>query len=124
MSVTWSFEKKEIEINEKNSIIIESKGEEGYTWDEVTFKSEEGEVSIGAYYTYNYSSSREWMEYNSNYIVLLSIYMDGYEPCDTEIKKLFDVNSRRFIEGSQEELFEYYNQEFKQNNKKKVLTEK
>lgn len=124
MSVVHSYGKDKILINEIEFMIIETKGEEGYEWKEVTYKSSLDEMYIGSYYTYNYSSSREWLEYNENYIVLLAIYTFGYEISDTQVKKVFDINSKQLIEAPQEELLRIYNQEFKGLSKKKTLIQK
>ena len=125
MSVVHSYGKEIISINESGSIIIETKSEEGYEWKEVSFKTNgEEEIGIGSYSTYNYSSSREWMEYNDNVIALLAIYTYGYEASDTYVQVIFDIQSKQLIKGSQEELVKIYNQEFNELSKKKTLTTK
>ena len=124
MSITYSYGKEEISINENESMVIETKGEDGYKWKEVTYKSTQDEIFVGSYFTYNYSSSREWMEYNENYIALLAVYTFGYEISDTKVKKIFDINNKQLIDGSKEELLEIYNREFNKPNKKKILTQK
>ena len=125
MSVVHSYGKEKISINESSSIIIETKSEEGYEWKEVFFKTNgEEEIGIGSYYTYNYSSSREWMQYNDNVIALLAIYTYGYEVSDTYVQVIFDIKSKQLIKGSQEELVKIYNQEFNELSKKKTLTTK
>lgn len=124
MSIVHSYGKEEISINDKEKIIIETKSEDGYEWKEVEYKSADDEIHIGSYYTYNYSSSNEWMEYNENYIILLVVYKYGYENSDTQVKKIFDIKSKQLIKGTQEELLEIYNQEFKGISKKKTLTQK
>ena len=122
MSVVHSYGKEVILINENESLIIETKSEEGYKWKELTFKTiGEEEIYIGSYSTYNYSFSREWMEYNDKYVILLAIYTYGYEISDTQVEKIFDITSKKFVEGSQEELCEIYNREFKEITKKKIL---
>jgi len=125
MSIVHSYGKVEIPINEKEFIIIETKGEDGYEWKEVSFQTkDEKEIFIGSYYTYNYSSSREWIEYNNNVIALLGVYACGNEISDTYVQVIFDVNSKQLINGSQEELLKIYIQEFKGISKKKTLTQK
>jgi len=124
MSVVHNYGKEEILINTKEKIIIETKGEDGYEWNEVEYEWADEKIYIGSYYNYNYSISNEWMEYNEKYIILLIVYKYGYEKSDTQVKKIFDIKSKRLIERPQEELLEIYNQEFKGIIKKKTLTHK
>ena len=123
MSIVRSYGKEEILINENKIIIIETKEEDGYEWKEVTYKSND-EIKIGSYYTYNYTSSIEWMEYNDDYIVLLIIHKGGHVNSKTLIKKMFNIKLKQFVYGSQEQLLEVYNKSFKGNAKKKILTKK
>lgn len=104
MSVMHKLKTNIISLNNKDSIIIE----EGYQWNEVTYKSEKSKYLIGAYSIYNYSSSREWMEYNSETIALMRICSYGYELSDPEVIKIFDIKSKEFITGTNEELYAYY----------------
>lgn len=64
------------------------------------------------------------MEYNENYIVLLIIHKGGHENSETEVKKIFDINSGKLIEGSKEQLLDIYRKNFKEIAKNKVLTKK
>ena len=50
------------------------------------------------------------------------VHKGGYKNSDTQVKKLFDINSKQLVEGSQEELLEIYNQEFKGAGKKKIMS--
>lgn len=62
----------------------------------------------------------EWLDYNSDIIAIVKghIYYDGsHEPEITGIEALFDIRIRLKVEGSQEDLLEYYNQYFKKENK-------
>lgn len=120
MSVVHSLSKNEIAVNDEDSIIVEGKSEDGYFWNEVTFKSGEEKFYIGSYYTYNYSSSHEWMEYNSDFIVLMVIYTYEYEVSEAQVNKLFDIKSKQFMNGTQDELIESYNNSFKGVCKKKI----
>jgi len=123
MSVTHSYGKVLLKVNDFCSIITETKGEDGYVWNEVTFKSEsdEKEIYIGSYFSYNYTNSNEWMEYNENYIALLKIPKIGYQNLDMQITKLFDINKKEVIQDSQENLLDVYNSEFKGITKNKIL---
>lgn len=120
MAVLFKLGKSTIPLNEKESIILEERSQDGYEWNEVTFKTGEEEYYIGSYYTYNYSSSREWMEYNSDLIVLMTIYTAGYEISDPEVNKMFDIKNRQLVKGTKEELMDCYNSSFKGISKKKT----
>ena len=114
MSIVKNISKKEISLNDKEAIIEEEKSEDGYEWKEVTFKSEDMEFDIGSYYTYNYSYSTEWMEYNSEYIVLMAVYVLGFdEISEPQVKAMFDIKSKSFITGNSEELRKIYYNSFK-----------
>ena len=116
MSIIKNINKNEIRLNDKEAIIEEEKSEDGYEWKEVTFKSEDMEFDIGSYYTYNYSYSTEWMEYNSEYIVLMAVYVLGFdEISEPQVNVMFDIKSKSFIMGSSEELRKIYNNSFKKN---------
>ena len=117
MSVLHKLKTNVIELNDIDSIIVDEYFEEGYKWNDITYKSGNNKYYIGSYSTYNYSSSREWMEYNSEIIVLMRISTYGYEISDPEVIKMFDIKSKQFISGTKEELYDYYKNKIKKNNK-------
>ena len=121
MSVVHSYGKEKVSIDGEKFLVIETKGEEGYEWKEVTFKTKQEEIYIGGYYTYNYSSSRQWMEYNSDFIVLMAIYTCGYDVSDPQVMNMFDIKSKKIVEGEQSQLIELYNKEFKGISRKKKI---
>ena len=107
MSVEWSKGIKEILINESEKIVIESKRQEVYEWDEVSYKIGEDVIFIGSYSTYNCRTRREWMEFNEYAIVILTQYIPSYleiedEDCDYDdsihVKILFEIKNRCHIE--------------------------
>lgn len=120
MSVMHKLKTNIIPLNNKDSIILEEYYEEGYQWNEVTYKSKNNKYLIGAYSIYNYSNSREWMEYNSETIALMRIYNYGYELSDPEVIKIFDIETKEFITGTNEELYAYYEEKIKGISKKKL----
>lgn len=113
MSIEWSFKPKETPVNETDAIITQEFENDGYSWIKVKYRTGENEIEIGSYFTYNYSSSREWMEHNENYIVLMCVDTYGYDVSDPYVISLFDIKSKRLISGTREELLEIYYQEFK-----------
>ena len=124
MAITYSYGKQEIKINESDSIILETKSEEVYEWKEVTFKTKEQkkEIYIGTYYTRTYPDEREWMEYNDNFIAILAGHKHGHIISDVRVMELFDINSRKLIKESQEEMREIYAEQFKLMDLKRVRT--
>lgn len=127
MSIEHSLGNNVIALNDEDSIIVERKSEDGYVWDEVTFKTGEESINIGSYSVYNYDSSKDWMEYNSDFIFLMTKRTCGYDTHSPQVIKLFDIKSRQLVGGSQEELMKIYNNFKKVSNrriKKRVLEEK
>ena len=122
MSIEHYYGKKEISINEDKSIIIEEKGEDGYRWETVSFKTGQDLMYVGTYYTYDYLCSKEWIKYNENYIVFLIMHNYGYEWSEPQVGKIFDMSSKQFIEGSKEQLLEFYRENFNSNIKKRVFS--
>ena len=105
---------KTIQMNENGYLTIERKGKDGCFWEEVTFKTRDEETAtfVGSYYTHNRSTSFEWMEYNQNFIAILKLPALDCDRDDAEIKALFDIQSRKLIDGTQEELLKIYKREF------------
>ena len=123
MSFESSYGCKEIQINENDYLAIEKKGKDNQSWEEITFKTNNGanEIFIGSYYTNNYSNSIEWMEYNKNFVAILKTSTTSNDITDIQIKVLFDIQSKKLISGTQEELLEIYKREFEVNQKFDVL---
>lgn len=71
MSVEHLQSKKEIKINDKYILNIESKWEGEYSWDEVTLTDGINCLEVGSYYTAGVTYEREWLEYNENYVAIL-----------------------------------------------------
>ncbi len=122
MSVEISYGIEKIEISKSDFILLEKKAEDGYTWFEVTFKSNDEHIFIGSYYTYNYGMTREWLKYNTETIAIAKEYIPSFCIHGIQIERLFDIKTRRFIEGSQEDLLNYYNQQFCKKQDNKMLT--
>lgn len=112
MSVEHSKGIKEIRINDRESIIIESKWQEVYEWDEVSYKSGEDVIFIGSYYTYDMHLSRGWLKYNNETIAIAKEYIPTYCVDGIQVDVIFDIKSRLFVEGNKEDLLEYYTQQF------------
>lgn len=120
MSVTRSIGKEIIQLNDECLLEIEEKEDDGYKWKNLTIKSDNKETLIGSYFTYNYSSSREWMRYNSKYIVIIASYNLGYDYTDPSVKILFDIENNQFIEGTDRELMDIYLESFKGISRKRT----
>ncbi len=112
---------KYIPISDTEFIKVETKHRkgDGFYFNDISFQSLEEITYIGTHRTL---SDYEWMQYNSDVIAIVKgrIYFDGsHEPEVTGIKALFDIKIRLKVEGSQEDLLEYYNQYFNKENKDK-----
>lgn len=82
-------------------------------------------TKVGEYYNCSDSPIKEWIDYNANTIAFLSGSKNSED--EFQIKQLFDIESGFVIEGSPEDLLEYYNQEFKKdkaNKDKKSIYQK
>lgn len=100
---------KQIKISDDESILLEEKSEDGYRWVEVIFELEDERIFIGSYYTLDYYAGHEWMKYNTDTI---AIAKRSYSDNSIQVETLFDKKTRLFITGSNEDLLEYYNQQF------------
>lgn len=109
-----------IPLNNDNFLEVKEKMADGYRWRELTFKSGEGEIYIGSYNIYDFSRSREWLKYNSKYIVILTSYNVGYDYTDISVKVFFDIENKQFIEGPDNELMDMYVERFKGRSRKKI----
>lgn len=112
MSVVHSYDVEEIKISDCESILLEEKGEDGYRWVEVTFKSKKEQIFIGSYSTYSYGLSRGWMKHNTHTIAIAKEYIPSYCVDGVIVETIFDINTKLFIEGNQADLLDYYNQQF------------
>lgn len=122
MAITYSLRTKNIDINDSESIIVETKSEEVYEWQEVSYRNSEEITFIGTYYTYDGGITREWMEHNENFIALISKQIIGDRMNQIKVKAMFDIKNKQLIEGNQEELISLYEEEFankEQNTKEK-----
>lgn len=104
-----------IPISDTEFIKVETKHRkgDGFYFNDISFQSPDGTTYIGTHQTL---SDYEWMSYNLDIIAIVKghIYFDGsHEPEITHIVALFDIKARLIIEGSQEDLMEYYNQHLK-----------
>ena len=61
------------------------------------------------------------MEYNKNFVAILKTSTTSNDITDIQIKALFDIQSKKLISGTQEELLEIYKREFEVNQKFDVL---
>ena len=57
------------------------------------------------------------MEYNKNYVVILN----EKDINNTQIRAIFDVQTKRFVDGSQNDLLEIYKRKFEVKQKFDVL---
>lgn len=101
--------RKKIDIAEDRALLISSRGEGYYTWDVVFFESPEERIKIGSYSTI--PGSTENMCYNSNCVVFFNFDVGTKE---LVIRSIFDIETRQMIEGTQEELKEYYVKAFEE----------
>lgn len=95
-----------ININDKERIVIDANEKNNIFWKEVYFETECGKSFIGSYFTH-----RDILDYNDLYIAIIAVEYDNNNPI-FRIKKIFDIINREFIMGSQEELLEFYQNEF------------
>ena len=112
MAATYCLEKKEIRIDDNNSLYIETKSEEHYVWEEIYLVNNEDLEYIGTCSLDNFGNP-SWMEYNENYVVLLEKefgYGEAYEDyCDDDygylgkrINVLFDIKNKREISSKKD----------------------
>ncbi len=121
MSMEYLLEEKTITIDENNYLLIKTKTEENYLWDEVYLINNGLEIFVGAYSKDRYSE-QEWMEYNSNYIVFVKNQFgygeeyidyrdDDYGYLGKKIIKVFDIKNKETI-MDKDRVFDIYNKEF------------
>lgn len=124
-------------LDDINSILIESKFENGIYYDEVsiqnqyvTFKAdsviindktyfsgvhpvaEYAEVKLGSHITYDNEGLKGWIEYNKQYVAFIEF---SPETGKRKVVKLFDVGYTEFIDGLNCELEQLYKQSFATN---------
>ena len=109
MSATYCLNKNEININEKASLIKKEMCEEYLTWYEVYYTTKDREIFLGSYYSDNYTTGNIY--YNNNYVIITK-YCYDWEDEKPKIETVFDLNNECFIEGTQEELFKIYKENF------------
>ena len=121
MSMEYLIEEKTITIDDNNYLLIKTKTEENYLWDEVYLVSNGLEIFVGAYSKDRYNE-QEWMEYNSNYIVFVKNQFgygeeyidyrdDDYGYLGKKIIKVFDIKNKETI-MDKDRVFDIYNKEF------------
>lgn len=106
MSVEHQQSQKEIKINDKYSLNIESKWEDGYSWDEVNLTDGINCIEVGNYYTAGTPYEREWLEYNDDYVAI--IHQNLISGVIT-IEELIDLQKFEKIKGTPERVKDYYN---------------
>lgn len=130
MGNVYSLEKKQITLNDKAVMILEKKADD-YEWVEVTYKTDEKEVFIGSYFTFNYTE-HEWLEYSSDYIIIMKDQYGYYDDDDDNfgylgpaVKVMFSVAEERFVEGTAEEKLAIANEQIiKKYDQKQKIKEK
>lgn len=105
MSVEHTQSKKEIKINDKYTLNIESQWEDAYSWDKVNLTDGTNCIEVGTCYTSGTTYEREWLEYNDNYVAIL--HQDLISMVIT-IKKLIDLENCLGVNGTPEEVRDYY----------------
>lgn len=122
MAITHKMDSREETITENVRIIFSPEWEEETAIEEVSLKireeDKEEEIKLGGYFIDTVAGERSWVEYNSKCVV----FFNGNRYTDTVfITKIFDIEKRKFIEGTIQELAEYYALAFKDEIQSKVL---
>ena len=128
MSGKYSLKTKEISLNNSNVLIIQEQREQGFIWNEITLKTHDEKHDdiyyIGAYYTFDFSCRMEWMEYNQDYLAILS---KDKRSGITTVKTIFDFKTKSKIKDDPSLLMQVYTNSFKssyQANKEQQKTRK
>ena len=82
----------------------------------VTFKTGDNLIFIGTYYSYDYRGPVEELHYNSKTIALTRDFCTTWFHIPFQVFVLFDIESGLFIEGTEDDLLAYYNQQFGNNS--------
>lgn len=134
MGNVYSLEKKQIKLNDNAVMILEKKADD-YEWVEVTYRTDEKEIYIGSYFTFNYTE-HEWLEYSSDYIIIMKDeygYIDeslpyydddNYGYLGQSVKVIFSITEEKFVEGSPEEKLAIAKAEKAKNGPKQKIKEK
>ena len=114
MSEKYSLKTKEISLNNSNVLIIQEQREDGFIWNEIALKTHDenhdGIYYIGAYHTFDFSCRMEWMEYNQDYLVILS--KDKISGITT-VKTIFDFKTKSKVKNDPSLLMQVYTNSFK-----------
>ncbi len=89
-------EKKIINIDDNNSIIINYEKEKDFYWANVFFKKNNNSIYLGYYSPELLFGFLEWIEYNSDYVVFLC---ENIHNSRTFIKKIYDINNEQFVKA-------------------------
>lgn len=101
-----------INLDDERYILIDAFKDEENIRNDVYYNDKLYETFLGSYYSYNpINGINEWIEYNSDFIVLM--YTKGNNNYDVHIKYLYDTQKGIFVTGTEEEIFDYYENNFK-----------
>ena len=109
MSVNYSLDKKEILLNEEESIIINASEEEGYETRKVKFKTKNEEIYVGAYCPNDGIDNYGTVLFNNRFIMILTRNRrDGI----TIVNTVFDMQSKKENNVLKDSLNEKYRDRF------------
>ena len=112
MGNTYMIDKSKYIIDDQKSIIVETFSDD-YVTSYAYYQnndSEEDMVYIGYFDLYNYSASRDYLIYNDEFIGIMSKRNIPYK---VDVRALYDIKARVFVEKDHEELLELFNRIFK-----------
>ena len=104
MSEEFFLGKETTVLDDHNSLIEVKKGQDGLIWSEVYLSTDREKDYIGLYVIDGNPHCREWITYNKNYVAILSQINTGKEEFPPRIARMYDVRTKQFLKGTQEEL--------------------
>lgn len=96
-----------IEISDGSFISIVSNEKNNIFWKEVYLNVGTEVIFIGSLFTH-----RDVINYNDNYIGIMSVTRDENNIPTFKVKKIYDIKNRELIMGTSEELLDFYENEF------------
>ena len=99
-------------IDEHNTLMEVHKGKDGVIWSEVYILGDRTKDYIGICTITGLPHRREWINYNTQYVAFFSQIVSDEGEYSPEIKRMYDVQSKQFVKGTQEELQTVYNFSF------------
>ena len=102
-----------ITLNESDLLIINTLYDSKYIYNVITFVSQNKKMYIGQFCVFNYDYSKEWVEYNDNYIFFLS-HINSKDANMIDVLGIFDIKNKCLIKQNKDELLTIYQEEINQ----------